>query len=86
MTAGAAVLGPLLAVTRRGGSGSTTGWSSPAAVALLPSAPLAHAVAAEWDEQGDEIDPSTIPLFSLAVTVLDRVTPQRAAILDELAA
>ena len=54
--------------------------------ALLPSAPLADAVAAEWDGQGEEIEPATMPLFSLAVTVLDRVSPQRAAILDELAA
>ena len=54
--------------------------------ALLPSAPLAGAVAAEWDGQGDEIEPAGMPLFSLAVTVLDRVSPQRAAILDELTA
>ena len=54
--------------------------------ALLPSAPLADAVAAEWDGQGDEIEPAGMPLFSLAVTVLDRVSPQRAAILDELTA
>ena len=54
--------------------------------ALLPSVPLADAVAAEWDGQGDEIEPAGMPLFSLAVTVLDRVSPQRAAILDELTA
>ena len=54
--------------------------------ALLPSPSLADAVAAEWDGQGDEIEPAGMPLFSLAVTVLDRVSPQRAAILDELTA
>ena len=60
---------------------------SPAgASAMLPSRALADAVAAEWESQGDEIDAASMPLFSLAVTVLDRVTPQRAAIIDELVA
>ena len=60
---------------------------SPAgAGAVLPSRALADAVAAEWESQGDEIDPGSMPLFSLAVTVLDRVTPQRLAIIDELVA
>ena len=54
--------------------------------AVLPSRALAEAVATEWDAQGDEIDAAGMPLFSLAVTVLDRVTPQRAAIIDELVA
>ena len=60
---------------------------SPAGVsAVLPSRGLADAVAAEWDGQGDEIDAGSMPQFSLAVTVIDRVTPQRAAIIDELTA
>ncbi len=60
---------------------------SPAGVSVvLPSRDLADAVAAEWDEQGDEIDAGSMPLFSLAVTVLDRVTPRRATIIDELTA
>jgi len=60
---------------------------SPAGVrAVLPSRILADAVASEWDSQGDEIDASSMPLFSLAVTVLDRVTPQRATIIAELTA
>jgi len=54
--------------------------------ALLPSRRLADAVAGEWDAQGDEIDAASMPVFSLAVTVIDRVTPQRGAILDELTA
>ena len=54
--------------------------------AVLPSRALAEAVATEWDAQGDEIDAASMPLFSLTVTVLDRVTPQRAAIIDELVA
>ncbi|MGB1357649.1 MAG: ATP12 family chaperone protein [Candidatus Puniceispirillaceae bacterium] len=60
---------------------------SPAgANAILPSRELADAVATEWDSQGEEIDAASMPLFSLAVTVLDRVTPQRVAIIDELVA
>lgn len=54
--------------------------------ALLPTRALAEAVAAEWEAQGDEIDASSMPIFSLAVTVIDRVTPQRDAILEELTA
>ena len=53
---------------------------------ILPSRALADAVAGEWDAQGEEIDAGSMPVFSLAVTVIDRVTPQRAAILDELTA
>lgn len=60
---------------------------SPAgASVILPSRALADAVATEWDSQGDEIDTGSMPLFSLSVTVLDRVTPQRPAIIDELVA
>ena len=60
---------------------------SPAGSLLqLPSAPLASAIADEWRAQGDEIDPATMPLFSLAVTVIDRVTPQRDALIAEMVA
>ncbi|MEC8263384.1 MAG: ATP12 family chaperone protein, partial [Pseudomonadota bacterium] len=52
----------------------------------LPTPALAGAVAAEWDAQGEDIDPGSMPVFSLAVTVIDRVTPQRDAILSELTA
>lgn len=60
--------------------------SQAGANAILPSRELADAVATEWDSQGEEIDAASMPLFSLAVTVLDRVTPQRVAIIDELVA
>ena len=52
----------------------------------LPSEHLARAIATEWDSQQDEIDPATMPLFSLAVTVIDRVTPQRADLVAEMIA
>ena len=59
---------------------------SPAGALLhLPSPALAAAVADEWRAQDEHIDAASLPLFSLAVTVLDRVIPQQPAILRELA-
>ena len=59
---------------------------SPAGVLLhLPSSALAAAVADEWRAQDEHIDVASMPLFSLAVTVLDRVMPQQPAIIRELA-
>ena len=52
----------------------------------LPSEELANAIAAEWESQQDEIDPTAMPFFSLAVTVIDRVTPQRAGLVAEMLA
>ena len=59
---------------------------SPAkAVVVLPSQALAKAVQAEWKAVEDEIQPEDMPLYSMAVTVTDRVTPQRQELADELA-
>jgi chaperone required for assembly of F1-ATPase len=49
-----------------------------------PRRALAEAVAAEWDAQVPEIDPETMPLTRLVSTQLDRVTPAREALIDEL--
>ena len=58
---------------------------SPAkAVVVVPSQALAVAVQAEWKAVEDEIQPEDMPLYSMAVTVTDRVTPQRQALADEL--
>ena len=58
---------------------------SPAgAVLTMPSSDLAMAVADEWQAQGERIEPATMPLFSLAVTVVDRVMSQHLAIISEL--
>ena len=58
---------------------------SPAGALLkLPSSELAMAVAREWMAQGETINPSSMPLFSLAVTVVDRVMPKQTAIINEL--
>jgi chaperone required for assembly of F1-ATPase len=52
----------------------------------VPSKSLAEAVTAEWQRQGDEIVPRTMPLTQLAVTALDRVEDRREEVIDELAA
>ncbi len=52
----------------------------------LPSKELANTIAFEWESQQGEIDPTAMPFFSLAVTVIDRVTPRRAHISDEILA
>jgi len=53
---------------------------------ILPTKPLAEAVAAEWDEQGPEIVPSTMPLTRLANSAIDRAGPQRAEVVRGLVA
>jgi chaperone required for assembly of F1-ATPase len=55
-------------------------------VLRLPTMSLASVIADEWRAQSDDIDPATLPLFSLAVTVVDRVIPHRDAIIAELSA
>jgi chaperone required for assembly of F1-ATPase len=52
----------------------------------VPFLPLAEAIAAEWQAQGDEIRADGIPLTQLASTALDRVGPEREMILDQLMA
>mgnify|MGYP003135527504 FL=1 len=56
---------------------------TPAKAALiLPTRAMARAVAAEWNAQGDEIDPRAMPVTQSANSAIDKVTPQR----DEVAA
>ncbi len=50
----------------------------------LPTAVLATAVVAEWRDQGETIQPATMPLTRLASTVLDRLPGLRAAAILEL--
>jgi chaperone required for assembly of F1-ATPase len=52
---------------------------------ILPGRALAEAVAAEWDAQADEVVPSTMPLMQLAATAIDKVAPNREAIIDTIA-
>ena len=51
----------------------------------LPSRPLAQAIAAEWDVQGERIDPATMPLTRLANTIIDGVVPDPVPVADEIA-
>ena len=60
---------------------------TPAKAALvLPSVALADAIAAEWDAQEEEVAPQTMPLMRYAATAIDRVTPQRQQVIDDLSA
>jgi chaperone required for assembly of F1-ATPase len=52
---------------------------------VLPTAPLARAVADEWDALGPEIDPGRLPLTRAANAAIDRVTLQREAVIDAIA-
>ncbi len=54
---------------------------------VLPSQKLADAVAAEWEaagHNGQEIDPSAMPIFSMAVTVADYVDGHEQILRNEL--
>jgi chaperone required for assembly of F1-ATPase len=46
---------------------------------LLPTRKLAQALAAEWEAQGDEIDPESFVLRDLADFAIDLIGPDRAA-------
>lgn len=55
---------------------------------VVPTRALAAAIAGEWEavpEKG-EIRPLAMPLTRLAATVLDRVAPRRAAVIDDIVA
>ena len=57
------------------------------AVLVVPTRALAEAIAAEWGEVPDnaDINVSHLPLTRLAATGLDRVTTQRARVIDDTA-
>lgn len=77
---------------------SVTGTTAPFSVALdkrplrtplkrafeLPTRTLAEAVATEWDQQSEKIDPATMPLTRLANTAIDRVASDRDRIIGEI--
>jgi len=52
----------------------------------VPTEELAEAIAAEWNGQGEDIDPRSMPLTGLANAAIDRVTPDPAAFAGNLAA
>jgi chaperone required for assembly of F1-ATPase len=51
---------------------------------IVPSAPLAEALAAEWSGQGETLDPAAFVLRDLADYAIDVVCPGKAAVVDEL--
>jgi chaperone required for assembly of F1-ATPase len=52
----------------------------------LPTPALAEAVAAEWNAQGEKIEPRTMPLTGLANAAIDRVAPDKEAFASGLSA
>lgn len=50
----------------------------------VPTRALAEAVAAEWDAQGDDVEPQSMPLMQLCGTAIDRVPAIREALIDGL--
>lgn len=49
------------------------------AAQIVPTQPLAAALAREWEQQGDEIDPARFILRDMADFAIDQVAPDRAA-------
>ncbi len=49
-----------------------------------PIKALAEAIAAEWDAQKEFVEPESMPLMRLLSTAIDRVTPERDSMIDEL--
>jgi chaperone required for assembly of F1-ATPase len=50
----------------------------------VPSRPMAHAIAAEWEAQETHINPATMIVTRLANTAVDRVMGDEARIVDEI--
>ena len=53
---------------------------------VLPTREMAQAVAAEWDAQDKEVDPSTMPFTRSANAAIDKVRHQHGEVADMLAA
>ena len=51
---------------------------------VLPTRPLAEAIAAEWQSQGEKIDPASMLFTKLANTAIDRIGPLRSHIAAEV--
>ena len=52
---------------------------------LLPTLTLADAIAAEWDAQTGEIKPAQMPMTRFANSAVEKVAPQFAAVVAEVA-
>ena len=51
----------------------------------VPTEPLARAVAQEWADQGEKVEPQTMPLTALACTAHDVAVPRRADLVTGIA-
>jgi chaperone required for assembly of F1-ATPase len=59
---------------------------TPAKVELaVPTAALAQAIAAEWEAQGEHIDPTSMPLTRLANSAIDGVKPRQEQVRADIA-
>lgn len=56
------------------------------ALCVLPTRPLAEAVAAEWEAQGPQVNPLEMPLTRSANSAIDRVVPDFDAVAEIVAA
>lgn len=79
-TAGTAPHGDVFAVTLDGRQARTPG-RKPLAVA---SPAVAEALAAEWQGQGETIDPATMPLTRIVHSAIDRVASEMAPVRAEI--
>lgn len=52
---------------------------------IVPTKGLAKALAAEWDAQGEKIDPASMPLRDMADYAIDIVAPDPSALIDKTA-
>jgi chaperone required for assembly of F1-ATPase len=51
---------------------------------MLPTHPLAEAIAAEWAGQGERVDPASMPLTRLANTAIDGVAGREADVRSDI--
>jgi chaperone required for assembly of F1-ATPase len=51
---------------------------------VVPTEPLAQAIAAEWNALGDEIDPEKLPLTKIANTAIDGVRAREREVHDDI--
>lgn len=59
---------------------------TPGGVGLrVPTSSLAAAIADEWSAQSEKVAPATMPMMQLACTAIDRVGPERAAVVATVA-
>jgi chaperone required for assembly of F1-ATPase len=55
------------------------------AVLAVPTRALGEAIAAEWEAQGERIDPATMPLTRLVNSAIDGVRGREAAVREDIA-